>query len=91
MTKRTRDYLIQEFKDGERPSGEDFADLMESFLSQEDDGLEIGDDDTLELPRGLRLGNSVNEVPGTLRFNGTTVEFASPSELFASLIPSIFQ
>ena len=31
MSERTRDFLKPEFKDGERPSGADFADLIDSF------------------------------------------------------------
>ena len=36
MTERTRDFLKPEFKDGERPSGADFGDLIDSFAQQAD-------------------------------------------------------
>ena len=32
MTARTKDEIKREFRDGERPSGSDFGDLIDSFL-----------------------------------------------------------
>jgi len=75
MTARIRQFLKQEFQDGERPSGADFADLIDSFLNQEDDGLSVAPDSTLVLSRGLGLGESSHEVAGTLRFSGGRVQF----------------
>ncbi|VAX01195.1 hypothetical protein MNBD_GAMMA22-3079 [hydrothermal vent metagenome] len=75
MTERNRLYLKQEFKDGERPNGEDFSDLLDSFLNLEDDGMSLDLDSNLTLSRGIKLGNSDSTIPGTLRFNGVTVEF----------------
>ncbi len=74
MTERNRLYLKQEFKDGERPNGEDFSDLLDSFLNLEDDGMSLDLDSNLVLSRGIKLGNSDSTTPGTLRFNGVTVE-----------------
>lgn len=75
MTARIRQFLKQEFQDGERPSGADFADLIDSFLNQEDDGLHVAPDSTLVLSRGLGLGESSHEVAGTLRFSAGKVQF----------------
>jgi hypothetical protein len=75
MTQRDRNYLKQEFKDGERPSGADFADLIDSFLNKTTDGLTVDADSNLGLSRGLKLGDSASTVAGTLRFNGGRVQF----------------
>lgn len=76
MTEQTRTHLTQEFQDGERPSGADFADLLDSYLNKKDDGLSIDPtDSTLVLARGIRLGDSADNQAGTLRFNGGVPEF----------------
>lgn len=75
MTERNRDYLKQEFKDGERPSGTDFADLIDSFVNKTNDGLALDTDGNLQLARGVRLGNSIGTSAGTLRYNGSKVQF----------------
>lgn len=77
MAERSRSYLKQEFRDGERPTGADFSDLIESFLSKLDDPLKIDSSNNLSIPAGLSLGDAVS-VPappaGTLRFNGGNVQ-----------------
>lgn len=76
MTEQTRAHLRQEFQDGERPSGTDFADLVDSFLNKQDDGLSVDStDSTLVLARGIRLGDSADNQAGTLRFNAGVPEF----------------
>ncbi|ETX04008.1 MAG: hypothetical protein ETSY2_31275 [Candidatus Entotheonella gemina] len=75
MAERNRDYLKQEFQDGERPSGADFADLIDSFLNKTHDGLAVDTDSNLILSSGLGLGDSARDVAGTLRFNGASVQF----------------
>jgi hypothetical protein len=75
MTQRDRNYLKQEFKDGERPSGADFADLIDSFLNKTTDGLTVDADSNLGLSRGVKLGDSASTDAGTLRFNGGRVQF----------------
>lgn len=76
MTQRTRTHLKQEFQDGERPAGSDFADLIDSSLNKQDDGVQIeATDSTLVLARGLRLGDSADAQAGTLRFNGGVPQF----------------
>lgn len=79
MTERNRDYLKQEFKDGERPSGTDFADLIDSFVNKTNDGLALDTDGNLQLARGVRLGDSAGTAAGTLRFNGGKVQFYNGS------------
>ena len=75
MTVRNRDYLKQEFEEGEKPSAVDFGDLMDSFLNIDDDGLSLDADSNLVLSRGLQLGDSNSTTPGALRFNGVAVQF----------------
>lgn len=75
MTERNRDYLKQEFKDGERPSGTDFADLIDSFINKTNDGMSVDTDGNLSLSRGVRLGDSAGTTAGTLRFHGGVVQF----------------
>lgn len=75
MTQRNRTYLQQEFQDGERPSGVDFADLMDSFLNLEDDTADLDPDGTLVLAGGLGLGDSARDEAGFLRFRGGRVQF----------------
>jgi hypothetical protein len=72
--KRNRDHLKQEFQDGERPSGQDFTDLIESIINQEDDGVTVDPDHTVRLTGGLLLGNPQNGVDGMLRFDGNAVQ-----------------
>ena len=75
MTERTRAHMKQEFQDGERPSGSDFADVFDSFLSKQDDGLSVdASDGTLALNRGLRIGGSSDATLGTLRFDGANLQ-----------------
>lgn len=73
MTARTRTHLKQEFQNGERPSGEDFSDAWDSFLSIPDDGVSI-QNTTLVVNQGLRLGSSGDDQNGTMRFDGTNVQ-----------------
>ena len=76
MVERTRAHLRQEFQDGERPSGADFSDIFDSALNKQDDGIAIDPgDSTLVLSRGLRLCDSADATPGTLRFNGGVPQY----------------
>ncbi|MGK7908802.1 MAG: tail fiber domain-containing protein [Synechococcus sp.] len=81
MSTRNRTSLKEEFKDGERPSGRDFADLIDSFLNIQEDGLSVDPvEQDLLLPRGLQLGNSERvTAAGTLRFTGTQVQYSNGS------------
>jgi len=75
MAIHNRDSLKETFSEGAKPTEEDFADLMESFLNLDEDGLSFDGDFNLVLSRGLQLGDSASTTPGTLRFNGAAVEF----------------
>jgi hypothetical protein len=75
MTERTRDFLKPEFRDGERPSGADFADLIDSFVNKSTDGVSLDAAGNLVLSRGVRLGNSAGTTAGGLRFSGGQVQF----------------
>jgi hypothetical protein len=70
MADRTRAYLRQEFGDGERPTGNDFKDLIDSFLNKEDDNVRLDANNNLSIPGGLNVGNAATGQPGTLRVNG---------------------
>jgi hypothetical protein len=74
MTERTRDFLKPEFKDGERPSGGDFGDLIDSFVNKQSDGVSLDSDGNLVLTRGVRLGDSAGTVAGGLRFNSNQLQ-----------------
>jgi hypothetical protein len=73
MADRSRAFLKQEFSDGERPTGADFGDLIDSFINKEDDNVRLVSGN-LNLPGGLNLANAATGQEGTLRFNGTQVE-----------------
>ena len=75
MAIHNRDSLKTSFSEGAKPSEEDFANLMDSFLNLDDDEVSFDGDSNLVLSRGLQLGNSASTTPGTLRFNGVAVEF----------------
>jgi hypothetical protein len=74
MTERTRDFLKSEFRDGERPSGTDFADLIDSFVNKETDRVKFDADGNLVLSRGVQLGDSNGTVAGGLRFNNNQLQ-----------------
>ena len=75
MTERKRDFLTNEFRDGERPSGTDFADLIESVINKASDGVSMDSDGNLVLSRGVKLGNSNGTAAGGLRFAAGQVQF----------------
>jgi hypothetical protein len=74
-TLMSRLQLNQEFRDGERPSGEDFASAWLSFLNITDDGVKMDSFNNFEVARGLKLNDATNGSQGTLRFNGGQVQF----------------
>ncbi|GAA0560545.1 tail fiber domain-containing protein [Chitinophaga japonensis] len=76
MAERSKAYLKQEFRDGERPSGADFGDLIESFVNKTDD---FDTSKNLNLPAGVNLGDVTTGKAGTLRFNSGTVQFHNGS------------
>src|SRR5207248_10658392 len=71
MSEKTRDSLKSKFSDGERPSGSDFGDLIDSYVSKQND---FDGDGNLQLTRGVRLGDSAATVAGGLRFNSNQLQ-----------------
>jgi hypothetical protein len=79
MANRTKQYLQQEFRDGERPSGGDFADIFDSFIHKSQDGVTFDTGGNIGLQAGLTIGNSTRETAGTMRFNGAVFQFYNGS------------
>lgn len=69
MAQRSRDHLRVTFRDGERPTGSDFADLFDSFVNKTDDRVDVDENDNFDIPGGLNLRDVPDGVEGTLRFN----------------------
>src|SRR5260370_20187738 len=74
MSERTRDFLKPQFRDGERPSGSDFADLIDSFVNKQTDKVSFDADGNMLLTRGVQLGDSGGTTPGGLRFNSNQLQ-----------------
>jgi hypothetical protein len=74
MTERARDFLKTQFRDGERPSGSDFADLIDSVPNKQTDNVSIDAAGNLLLNGGVRLGDSSLTNPGGLRFNNNQLQ-----------------
>lgn len=73
ITELSRAQLNQEFRDGERPSGDDFGSAWLSFLNKADDGLKLDPNRNLELSQGLVVKDATDDSQrGTLRFNSST-------------------
>ncbi|MEN8228458.1 MAG: tail fiber domain-containing protein [Bacteroidota bacterium] len=75
MAERSKSYLKQEFRDGERPTGADFGDFIDSFLNKVDDSINFDAEGNLDIPNGINLGNVPSGQTGTLRFNAGQVQF----------------
>jgi hypothetical protein len=69
MSEKTREFLKPLFRDTARPSGSEFADLIDSFVNKETDGVSVDTDGNLVLTRGVRLGDSDGTAAGGLRFH----------------------
>jgi hypothetical protein len=74
MPERSKSHLKQEFRDGERPTGLDFADLIDSFVTKIDDAVNVDANSNLNIPGGVNLGNPTNGSTGTIRFNAGNVQ-----------------
>lgn len=74
MSERMRDFLKIQFRDGERPSGSDFGDLIDSFVSKANEGIKVDSDGNVIFTRGLQLGDSDATVPGGLRVKGNQLQ-----------------
>ena len=81
-TQLSRTTLDNLFSNGERPTGENFASAWLSFLHQNEDGLSFdGKNLVVSSKTGITLGNpdgGPGGTPGTLRFNGTHVQYYDP-------------
>ena len=75
ITELSRAQLNQEFRDGERPSGDDFASAWLSFLHKSDDGVKLDVNGNLELNRGLTLKDTPAGQAGTLRFSSGQLQY----------------
>jgi hypothetical protein len=67
-SEQTRDYLYTKFQNGDIPTQQDFSDLIDSFVHQLDDGLNIysqrgaavgSDGNVLYLPEGSTVGDQL--------------------------------
>jgi hypothetical protein len=76
ITKLNRTALNLEFRDGERPSGDDFASAWLSCINVKEDGVDKDLNGNLVLSAGLKL-NGINDanLAGTLRFSGGQLQF----------------
>lgn len=68
---QTRAELKSAFSNGKRPSGEDFANLLESFINPKDDSIRKDAAGNFV----ITLGNVPTGAPGTLRFAASKVQF----------------
>lgn len=74
-TELSRDQLKQEFRDGERPSGDDFESAWLSFLHKSDDGVKVDIKGNLELSKGITVKGAVDDSQaGTLRFDSGSAQ-----------------
>jgi hypothetical protein len=75
MPERSKSHLKQEFRDGERPTGADFADFIDSYVSKVDDQVTVDvATHNLVLAGGVSLGNPGSGADGTLRFSAGNLQ-----------------
>ncbi|WP_341841298.1 tail fiber domain-containing protein [Chitinophaga caseinilytica] len=75
MAERSKAHLKQEFRDGERPTGKDFEDLIDSFVCKTDDAVTVDAlTHNLNIPGGINLADTAQGKAGTLRFNSGQVQ-----------------
>lgn len=74
MAEQGRIYLRNEFRDGERPTGADFTDLIDSFINKTDDLVTVDTNGNLDIPAGINLKDTTTGVNGSLRFNSGQVQ-----------------
>ena len=75
MAARNKAYLKQEFRDGERPTGTDFADFIDSYVNLTDDGVSVDSvNRNLNIPAGITVHDVVAGPTGTLRFNAGNLQ-----------------
>lgn len=72
MSVKSRNYLKGQFENGDSPTGEDFSDVMDSFVNILDDSISLDTNRNLQVPNGITLGGSTAGPAGTLRYNSGT-------------------
>jgi hypothetical protein len=73
MAQRSRVNLKAFFLTGFKPTESNFADLIDSSLNKEDEGI-IVDGQDIQFSAGVTVGNSSNTEAGTIRWTGTQFE-----------------
>ena len=71
MAQQSRADLKLKFSDGKRPSGSEFADLLDSFINPQDDSLRKDAQGNFI----ITLGDGQSNKAGTLRFTAGKVQF----------------
>jgi hypothetical protein len=74
MPEKARQILKDRFSDGQRPSGSDFTDLIDSVVNKQSDNVSTDSSGNLLLTGGVRLGDSNLTAPGGLRFNSNQLQ-----------------
>ncbi len=86
MDERTRSILKSFFNTGDRPTEEQFASLIESYINKKDDEIVIllpsknvgigvnSPKEKLDVAGGIRVGTTSNQFPGIIRWTGTDFE-----------------
>jgi hypothetical protein len=86
MDEKTRAILKSFFETGDRPTQEQFSQLIDSLVNKKDDEIFIilpkknvgigitQPKEKLDVAGGIKLGNTINEFPGIIRWNGTDFE-----------------
>ncbi len=72
MSVKSRTYLKGQFENGDSPTGDDFSDVMDSFVNILDDGINLDTNGNLHIPNGITLSGSSAGPAGTLRYNSGT-------------------
>ncbi len=75
MAQRPRTSIYPEFEDGERPSGADFRDLIDSYINIVDDPLSIDTNNNIVFSNAIRVGTTTDDTPGSIRYTGSNFEF----------------
>ena len=76
MAQQNKANLKSFFQTGFKPTQQNFADLIESSINRQDDGIDTDVLKNLTVSQGITLKNSDTNSPvGTIRYNGTTFQF----------------
>ena len=69
MAKQTRDHLTGEFANNQMPDGDDFKDLIESGINQQDDNIHV--DSSQQVGIGTDNPEAKLHVSGSAKIEGT--------------------